>query len=285
MTEGLSLAGQSEIPIVIVVSQRYGPSTGLPTYTGQSDLLFICHAGHGEFPRWIAAPATPREAYYLSALAVQVAWRFQVPAFILSDKSFSEGLYTGDKEMKAPAEFPYPKPSVPYQRYEESSDGISPILVPPEQGEVIKVNSYTHNEQGITTEDPAITIKMAEKRKQKAISLAAFSDTADSISVSGNPEADICIVCWGSVRGQVAEAVGDLTVRVISPLIIEPFPINSFTKVMQKVKKILVVEESATGQMDKILREKGFPPDELILRYDGRPSSIEELHEHIRRFV
>ena len=93
MTEGLSLAGMAELPIVLLVSQRTGPSTGLPTYTGQSDLLFVLHAGQGEFPRLIVAPGTTEEALYWSAVAMNIAWEFQIPAFILSDKTLSEGTY------------------------------------------------------------------------------------------------------------------------------------------------------------------------------------------------
>lgn len=285
MTEGLSLAGQSEVPIVIVVSQRTGPSTGLPTYTAQSDLLFIRHAGQGEFPRWIAAPATPMEAYTYSALAVQIAWKFQVPAFILSDKTFSEGYYTGMRERDIPEINSDSLPSSPYYRYEDSPDGISPMLFPPYPGEIIKVNSYTHDKNGISTEEPEITVQMANKRKNKANSLAALCDTMDSIFVSGNPDAPVCIICWGSLRGQVIEAVRGMNIRIVSPIIIEPFPIRSFRKAMDGIQKILVVEESATGQIDKVLKENGFNPDDLILRYDGRPSSIEELQEQIRRYL
>ncbi len=96
MTEGLSLAGMAELPIVLLVSQRTGPSTGLPTYTGQADLLFVQHAGQGEFPRLIVAPGTTEEALYWSEVAMHIAWEFQVPAFILSDKTLSEGTYSTD---------------------------------------------------------------------------------------------------------------------------------------------------------------------------------------------
>src|SRR5512136_2669431 len=99
MTEGLSLAGMAEIPVVFLVSQRTGPSTGLPTYTGQSDLLFVLHAGQGEFPRFIVAPGTTEEALYWSEVAMHIAWEFQVPAFILSDKSLSEGTYSTDLSL------------------------------------------------------------------------------------------------------------------------------------------------------------------------------------------
>ena len=98
MTEGLSFAGQSEIPVVIVVGQRTGPSTGLPTYTGQSDLHFVLHAGQGEFPRLIVAPGDAEESYRWASLAVQLAWKYQVPAIILGDKTLNEGTYSFDRK-------------------------------------------------------------------------------------------------------------------------------------------------------------------------------------------
>ena len=285
MTEGLSLAGQAEIPIVIIVSQRTGPSTGIPTYTAQSDLMFVRHAGQGEFPRWIAAPGTPKEAVHLASQAIHVAWKFQVPAFILSDKTFSEGIYTGPDDAKVTDPTSLPAPSFPYHRYEDTQNGISPILSPPYAGETVKVNSYTHDFQGITTEDAQVTIAMVEKRKRKEHELVQFVDKPENIVVTGDPLAPNCIICWGSVRGQVAEAADGQTVRIIAPLILEPFPIESLQKAMQGVSKIIVVEESASGQIDKILREYGIVPDHLILRYDGRPSSIEELNIQIRRYL
>ena len=98
MTEGLSFAGQSEIPVVIVVGQRTGPSTGLPTYTGQSELHFVLHAGQGEFPRLIVAPGDAEESYTWASLAVQLAWKYQVPAIILGDKTLNEGTYSFDRK-------------------------------------------------------------------------------------------------------------------------------------------------------------------------------------------
>src|SRR5665647_2419149 len=101
MTEGLSLAGMAELPLVLLVSQRTGPSTGLPTYTAQSDLLFITHAGQGEYPRLIVAPGDAQESLFWSEIAMNVAWKLQVAAFILSDKTLSEGTYSS-----SPADIP-----------------------------------------------------------------------------------------------------------------------------------------------------------------------------------
>ena len=94
MSEGFSFPGMAELPVVLVVSQATGPSTGLPTYTGQSDLRFILNAGQGEFPRLIVAPGNAQEALSWSAVAVDLAWKFQIPAFILADKTLSEGTYS-----------------------------------------------------------------------------------------------------------------------------------------------------------------------------------------------
>ena len=100
MTEGLSLAGMAEMPVVVVMAQRTGPSTGLPTYTAQGDLHFVLNAGQGEFPRFIVAPGDAEEAYYWAGVALNLAWKFQVPSFILTDKIVSESQYSFDIESR-----------------------------------------------------------------------------------------------------------------------------------------------------------------------------------------
>ncbi len=140
MTEGLSFAGQSEIPVVIVVGQRTGPSTGLPTYTGQSELHFVLHAGQGEFPRLIVAPGDAEESYAWASLAVQLAWKYQVPAIILGDKTLNEGTYSFDRNE---IEGLYPDPDIPgaepaagpgYGRYRLNDSGVSPLAFPGSPG-------------------------------------------------------------------------------------------------------------------------------------------------------
>ena len=96
MTEAVSLAGEAEIPIVFVESQRAGASTGVPTYTAQGDLLFVLHAGHGDFLKLVLAPGDAEEAFHLSGLAMKLAWKYQTPAFILSDKHLSESTFSFD---------------------------------------------------------------------------------------------------------------------------------------------------------------------------------------------
>jgi 2-oxoglutarate ferredoxin oxidoreductase subunit alpha len=99
MTEALSLAGQGEFPMVIVESQRPGPSTGVPTYTMQGDLAFVVHAGHGEFVRVVLAPGDAEEAFYTTGLAMNLAWKFQIPTLVLSDKHLSESIFSFEADL------------------------------------------------------------------------------------------------------------------------------------------------------------------------------------------
>ena len=94
MNEGMSLAGMAEIPLVVLVSQRAGPSTGVPTYTAQADLPFVMSAGQGEFPRLVIVPGDAEEAFFWSATALGLAWRYQIPVVLLSDKTLSESAYS-----------------------------------------------------------------------------------------------------------------------------------------------------------------------------------------------
>ena len=191
MTEGLSLAGMAEMPVVIVMAQRTGPSTGLPTYTAQGDLHFVLNAGQGEFPRFVVAPGDAEDAYYWSAVALNMAWKFQVPAFVLSDKIVSESQYSFDLQAAGEA-----KPESPvlwdgqgvYNRYSHSETGVSPLAYPPQKGQVIKSDSYTHDVAGITTEDPKITREMSDKRQLKGQSLARDLEGYETVKVFGDEE-------------------------------------------------------------------------------------------------
>ena len=93
MTEGFSFAGMAELPVVVVLGQRPGPSTGLPTYSSQTELGFALNAGQGEFPRFVVAPGDAEEAYYWAQIALNISWKYQVPSIILTDKTLGEETY------------------------------------------------------------------------------------------------------------------------------------------------------------------------------------------------
>jgi 2-oxoglutarate/2-oxoacid ferredoxin oxidoreductase subunit alpha len=288
MTEGLSLAGMAEIPIVLVVSQRTGPSTGLPTYTGQSDLHFILHAGQGEYPRLIVAPGDAQESVFWSAVAMNVAWKYQVPAFILADKTLSEGTYSVDSDAipeVQKADLSLWSGTGQYLRYADTPPGISPLAFPGMNDAVIKVNSYAHDESGVTIEDAEHVVQIAKKRMRKEDGLTAEMEDYPCVNVSGNPSASTALLCWGSTKGVCNEIATILGLRVVQPIVLSPFPLVQLQLALRGVKRLIAVEENATGQFATLAKQYGIVPEEKILRYDGRPFSPDYLIEKISEVV
>lgn len=287
MNEGLSLSGMAEIPITLVVCQRPGPATGLPTYSGQSELLFVLNAGHGEFPRFVVAPGDVEEAYYWSCFALMISWKYQIPSIILSDKTLSEGTYSFNlksiEEIKIGAELSWDKKE-PYKRYKCTDNGVSPLAYVPEKDVTVKVNSYEHNESGITTENESVTKQMQEKRLQKIKYLSEELDGYKTVSVLNN-SCSTALLCWGSNKGVVEEVAQKHNLKVIRPQILSPFPLKAIKEAMKGVKKIVSIENNATGQLDRVLSQYGISVHSKILKYDGRPFSVEELDEEVVKVI
>ena len=284
MTEGVSLAGMAELPIVIVMGQRTGPSTGLPTYTGQTELHFVLNAGQGEFPRFIVAPGDAEEAYYWGAVALNLAWKFQVPAFILTDKTLAEGGFNFDrnalKPVKTEAAAGWDGKQT-YQRYRDTPTGVSPLIFPGAKDAVVKINSYEHDEAGLTAEDAAITKKMAEKRLRKEKFMLQELARYEAVKVYGEAGASTALLCWGSNKGVCVETAEKFKLKVIQPLVLSPFPLEQFTAALKGVEKLVCVENNATGQLVKLLKLNGFSVDASINKYDGRPFDLDELEQRV----
>jgi 2-oxoglutarate ferredoxin oxidoreductase subunit alpha len=284
MTEGLSLAGMAEIPLILVVSQRTGPSTGLPTYTGQSDLHFVLHAGQGEYPRLIVAPGDAAEAVYWSAVAMNTAWKFQIPAFILADKTLSEGTYSLDPARIAEIrgnDLPVWDGIAPYCRYADMPSGISPPALPGMKGAVVKVNGYAHDESGISTEEAGIVARMAEKRMRKWEGLAREMLEYRGVNLSGVPDASCALLFWGSTKGVCNEVAARLGLRAVQPVILAPFPAEKLKSALLGAERIIVIEENSTAQLAMLAERYGIPVEKKILRYDGRPFTFDDLHTRV----
>ena len=295
MTEGLSLAGMAEMPVVVIIAQRTGPSTGLPTYTAQGDLHFVLNAGQGEFPRFIVAPSDAEEAYFWAGVALNIAWKFQVPAFILTDKIVSESQYSFDidlagglpgelKEQAQQAALLWDGQGM-YKRYRYTDTGISPLAFPPQKGQVIKTDSYTHDESGITSEDPNITREMSDKRQRKGQSLAEYVERYETVKVLGDEKSRTALLCWGSNKGVCVEAARKLGLRAISVLVLSPFPAKKLKSALKGVERLLAVECNSTGQLATLAGFYGIETQDRILKYDGRPFSVEELLREIERVL
>ncbi len=286
MTEGLSLAGMAELPIVIVVSQRPGPSTGVPTYTAQSDLHFVLNAGQGEFARFVVAPGDAEEAYLWSQVALNISWKYQIPSIILVDKALSEGTYSFDVDSVEELEVEKPllwDRKQPYKRYLNTETGISPLTFVPDKEAIIKVNSYAHDEYGITTEEPQKVSMMQDKCLRKEKYLIEELEEKDVVNVYGKESASCALLCWGSNKGVCIELAESLGLKVIQPVVLSPFPVKQFREALKGTKKIIVVENNATAQLLRLINAYGFNADEKILKYDGRPFSLDELEKEVSK--
>ncbi len=288
MAEGVSLSGMAELPITIVMSQRPGPSTGMPPYSAQGDLGFVLNAGQGEFTRFIVAPGDAEEAYLWSTLALNISWKYQIPAFILIDKTLSEGSFNMD--MDSVESLPMPEAvswdrKQPYKRYLDTETGISPLAFAPDKEAIIKVNSYEHDEAGITIEESPETSKMQDKRLRKEKHLSQELASYKTIKTYGDAKSSTALLCWGSNKGVCAEAARNLGLRMIQPLVLSPFPMAEFKAALAGVSRLIAVENNTTGQLVRHINRYGFKVDEQILKYDGRPFAVDELEERIKKVI
>lgn len=280
MTEGLSFAGMSEVPVTIVMGQRPGPSTGLPTYTAQTDLHFILNAGQGEFPRLVVAPGDLEEAYAWSATALMLSWKYQMPSIVLTDKTLAEGGYSFD--IGTVPEPPDREPALwdgsgEYRRYARTESGVSPLAFPGREGAVVKTSSYAHDETGLTTEEAGEVRALQEKMLRKGESLRAELAAYPAVKTYGARDAGTTIVCWGSEKWACIEAAEERGCRVVQPIVLAPFPARQWKEAMIGAGKVACVENNATGQLARLLRQQGFDPGRPVLKYDGRPFAVDEL--------
>jgi 2-oxoglutarate ferredoxin oxidoreductase subunit alpha len=278
MTETVSLSAQSEVPLVIALSQRMGPASGVPTYQGQGDLLFALNAGHGDMIRFVVAPGDANDAYYLTGRALNTAWKYQLPSIIILDKEISENTYTFKKEKQVEKEEAVlAENNIGYNRYD--GEDISPMAFPGGEA-VVKVTGYEHDKKGVVTEDAEAIKKMQEKRIRKYEKLKQEVEQMEAVRVTGS--GSVAVVFWGSTKGVALEAVKDLDIRAVQVLIMEPFSKKQMEEALLGVEKIISVETNATGQLSKVLQCNGFKVDEEILKYDGRPFNVDELRESLK---
>ncbi len=280
MQEAVSLAGMTETPVVIVVSQRPGPATGLPTRTEQADLNFVLHAGHGEFPRIIFAPGSIGEMLALTRKSFELADRFQIPVFILTDQYFADSVHVHEEEIPLDvASREYREFDRNYKRYQLSEDGISPLTFPGLEA-LVKADSDEHDEEGKITEDRDLRIRMVDKRRKK---IGLLMKEAVSPTFYGERDAATLILCWGSTKPIVAEAAERLAGEGIAAGVLHfgqvyPLPPEMVARHRLEEKKLICVENNAGGQFARLLKsELGLAVDRSVLKYDGDCFTVEEL--------
>jgi len=300
MVESLSFAGVAEIPVVVFLAQRPGPATGMPTWTEQGDLLFAIFSGHGEFPKIVLAPGDQKEMIELTIKAFNLADIYQTPVIVVSDMYLSEGHKSVERDWvdKIVREYQIrrgkinlsqkenPQKLEIFLRYKITEDGISEKILPGTAGYFYQENSYEHLEDGHTTEEVKPRKDQVEKRLRKWQTY--LKNDFQLPKFYGNEKAEIVFISWGSTKGIVLEAQKILKEKGIETGFyhfnhIYPLDKEKFSQLLKKDnKRYLLVENNALGQFGKILAmEAGLDFKEKILRYDGRPITVEEIIEKI----
>lgn len=293
MVEGLGLSGMLEVPLVIAEVQRPGPTTGLPTRTEQSDLKFVISASQGEFPRMVIALRNAEDAFYQTIRAFNLADKYQIPVILLSDQYLADSNVTikpfeFDKVNNTNyiEKYEYSK-SKPYKRYEITPSGISPRIIPGQNpGVTVLVDSDEHDEFGHITESASVRDQMMLKRMRK---LEGLKEEIQEPLFIGEEDCETLLLAWGSLCGPVTEAVHRLNEnkdKKYGALVfgdIWPLPVKALTEKAGKAKKLINVEQNATGQLASIISETtGLFCDSSILKFDGRPMSSQYIYEKVR---
>ncbi len=297
MTEGVSLLGMIETPAVIVVAQRPGPATGLPTRTAQGDLNLVLHAGHGFFPRLIFAPARIEDGFETTAKAFDLAERFQVPVFILTDQllqdcqpslsAFDTSLLPSSRHLMRASEL---RERASYMRFEQTSDGISPQAAPGASQHVVVVDSDEHDEQGHLTESPIIAQAMSQKRIRKAKTIKNFSWFLNPY-LDGFEKDNPLVISWGSTYSTISEIREDFASqnRAFSHLHLRqmwPLDESYLESILRTPRQITIIENNTDGQLASLFKTVGLrPADNVITRHDGRPFTVQDLTVKIKEVL
>lgn len=302
MQEAIGLAQTAEIPLVIVDTQRGGPSTGMPTKHEQSDLWSILYGSHGDTPRIALMPATVEDTFYDTATAFNLADKYQMPVFLLTDLSLSLNKQTVDSldlskvtidrgELLTDDQIAEGAEADGFRRYLVTESGISPRPLPGQPKGQFLATGVEHNEFGKVSEDPKNRVTMMDKRMRK-VPADPRDMGIDGISYDGPEGAELLLIGMGSAVGPIGDArkmleeeglsVGHAHVRVLAPL-----PVAELSEHMAKAKRVIVVESNQQGQLaqlieykvNKALREQGIdvPAFHSLVKYDGTPFLPEEI--------
>ncbi|MBD3184303.1 2-oxoacid:acceptor oxidoreductase subunit alpha [Candidatus Poribacteria bacterium] len=287
MSEGISLAGILETPVVIHLAQRPGPATGLPTRTEQGDLLFALFAGHGDFPRIMLSPGTIEEAFYLSQNAFNLADKYQVPVILLTDQFLVDSNYniTTLKLDDLDVEKHIIETEEDYKRYKITENGISPRGVPGYGKGLVCADSDEHDEAGYITEDFDVRISMVQKRLNK---LEVMKEDIIPPELVGSEDYKNLIIAWGSTYAAIKEAMENIDNDDLSMLHFKQvYPLHPDTaEKLEKAEKLILIENNATGQFGQLLK-MNFCIDthDKILKYNGLAFSVEEIENKLRSML
>jgi 2-oxoglutarate ferredoxin oxidoreductase subunit alpha len=292
MVEMLGLASMAEVPVVIIDVQRGGPSTGNPTKSEQSDLFQCLYGTHGDAPRVVLACSDVEDCFHATVEAFNISEEYQLPVLVLSDQAVGqrkETLTAARLEHQVRERvLPSAKNLEAYERYRDTETGVSPMAIPGMKGGMYQTNGLEHDEAGRPTSLHLAHEKMNAKRYRK---LWPIRDRYSVFRRYGPEKAEIGILCWGSSKGAVKEAVLEANARgekvaAFVPQMLYPFPKHPFLEFLASVDELLVVELSYTAQFYKYLRTFLDLPEgrtHVFKRSGGKDLTVAEVAREIER--
>lgn len=293
MMEAIGLAGITETPVVIIDTQRGGPSTGLPTKQEQSDLMAMIYGTHGEIPKIVMAPSTVEEAFYDTVEAFNLAEEYQCPVILLTDLQLSLGKQTVEPleydkveirrgKLDLNAQLPEIENKGYFKRYEVTEDGVSPRVVPGMPNGIHHVTGVEHDETGKPSEATTNRRAQMDKRLRKTENINFKTPVHKDAK---HEEADLLIVGFNSTRGAIEEAMArlesdGLKVNHAHVRLVHPFPTDEILPLVQSAKKVAVVENNATGQLANIMKMNVGHAEKIskVVKYDGNPFIPHEVY-------
>ncbi|GFN31816.1 2-oxoacid:acceptor oxidoreductase subunit alpha [Paenibacillus xylaniclasticus] len=292
MMEAIGLAGMTEQPLVIVDTQRGGPSTGLPTKQEQSDLNAMVYGTHGEIPKVVIAPASIEDCFYDMIEAFNVSEQYQVPVIVMTDLQLSLGKQSCEvfdydsihiNRGKLVTNVPVSEDNALFKRYELTEDGISPRVLPGEKGGLHHVTGVEHDEVGRPSESAVNRKKMMDKRLNKLNGLR-IRDAIRVDATHSNP--DLLIIGMGSTGGTIDEArrrleADGITSNHVMIRQIAPFPAEELSAYLNGAKRVIVLENNATAQLASQIKMHAGYADKIhnLLKYDGNPFLPSEVYK------
>lgn len=291
MTETVSLAGMIETPLVVVVAQRPGPATGLPTWTAQGDLFLAAHSAHGEFPRIVIGVSGPTDSFELIQHAFNLSEKYQTPVIVLTEKVIAESKWTIPlfEEGKIPIERGLVKEEElknlsNEDRYKITENGLSKRWLPGTSEAFYHANSDEHLEDGSLTEDGELTGKMIDKRMRK---LSLIEDALPEPEVFGVSEgADISFVGWGSTKNTALDIIDfyaekGIKVNYLHYSYLYPLKTAAAETFFEKNGNVFLAEGNYQGQLGRMLEAAGLQFKGKLLKYNGRPFFLEDFENFI----
>lgn len=299
MMESIGLSGMTETPLVIVNTQRGGPSTGLPTKQEQSDLMQMIYGTHGDIPKIVLAPTSASDAFYLTVEAFNLAEEYQCPVILLSDLQLSLGKQTVESldyskvEIRRGAlvegDLEKQEDKAYFKRYALTDSGVSPRILPGTIGGIHHVTGVEHDEEGKPSESAENRQKQMDKRMRKTAQLLINEPVESNEKYE---EADILYVGFISTAGAIEEAISRLDqqnvkVNHIQIRQLHPFPSDVVQEAFNKAKKVVVAEHNYQGQLSNIIKMNINHQNKIInqTKYDGTPFLPHEIEDKALEIV